>query len=87
MITLKEAFVKASKDPSCSKIVEIRDAGDFWQFIDDLLDTCIGRCSIAVDKADGKLWYVWGDRLTDEQDAALEHAKTVPLPDLRPLTH
>ena len=81
MITLKEAFIKASKAPGCSTIVEIRDAGAFWQFCDDLLDKCLGRKSIAIDKTDGALWYIWPPDLTDKQRAALESAKEVPIPE------
>jgi len=80
MITLEEAFIKTSNDPSCSKIVKILDAGFFWQFCDDLLNKCLGRRSIAIDKASGHLWYIWPPDLTDEQMDALEHAKPVPIP-------
>ena len=87
MITFEQAYDTISDRLGDIEITRILDAGYFWLFEAPLYtpgtkEIVPGWPSYAVNKSDGKIWYLpIPPRWTDEQRAAMENAKEIPVPD------
>ena len=87
MITFEQAYKKISDILGETKIISILDAGYFWLFkyvvyTEGSNIIAPGCLPYAVNKSDGKIWYLpIPPRWTDEQRAAMENAKEIPVPD------